>query len=1331
MSELPLQFEQLTCAVSTSFWQRLRQLKLETFKLDDSKRAVFGSYSAGATGSKSTPSSTHSPAIFSLSFESFTDVSVPASPLDAAHLTFPSTSDGFPMHAVPVPGTLINTNTLEEFKDIDKQQLLVDAAQLIWDDISSGAALQRPELLSRFLVLTFADLKKYRFYYWSAFPSFSITPKVSGDARTDRWTVCLDGPAKPLSDEWTSQEILELASLVKERTFTSVTSLSAGNPLAPSLAAFFITQKEQSISITPLNEGKEYANSTTSPLIFFSDPSSLPSNPSWPLRNLLVLLRHTFNLSRVRVVCWRGPSSSILLDVSMSGEPAMTPTGVLGWLPNAKGQLLPRVVDLSSVMDPGQLSSTAVSLNLKLMKWRVMPELRLDKIAEQKCLLVGSGTLGLQPLLPNQGWDVRHITFLDNGTVSHSNPVRQPLFTFDDALKGRAKAQAAADGLTAVIPSVTASAHAIAVPMPGHPATVSTRDDYFALERLVEEHDVVFCLTDSRESRWLPTLLGAAKGKVLLVINAALGFDTYVVMRHGPRDSPKEEPAENREGDASDVVLAKDLGCYFCGDVVAPSDSLARRTLDQMCTVTRPGIAQLAAAMAVELMVSVVNHNKGVAAPAPSQNLPPSASLPLSASTSLGSVPHQMRGFLSHWQNLVLVGRRFDGCVACSNEIIHRYTTEGYSFVERVLSDPGYLEEVSGLGAMKGKLEELDVELDAEDGFEALDALYESPTAMVTTSSDGRVEPRIGVIGGGIAGIIATLFLREKLGSKNIIAIERNPEFGGTWFENSYPGLSCDIPAHLYSFSFALNPNWSVPYPGRDELLKYIVDVADRFDIRKHYRMNCAATRGVWDDEKGVWKVFYKDLSKLPPLTQEERNAGGLELEDWAMLSDPLGPRSARLEELEEDSFECEFLYNTQKGTGAPGMPDIPGAQERVFKGPTWHSMRWPKNGLDLVKGKRVALIGCAAAAVQLVPQLQPLTAHLSVFHRTPNHVMHRDNTPYSEEQKQRWTKHPEELRKFRADFEEKFFKVWINTACINGSEEQKFTIADAKSNLYDSIKDERLREILWPDYMPWGRRVTFHDEFYPSLVQPNVEVVQDRIVRINENGIVTAAQNSRDLVPDPTAPETQRDYDIIIYGTGWAVQGGKRGMTPFTGRNGTDFALSSMNIQVKFGADGTPSLDMSALGIWNYFGEMFEGFPNFFAPVSASGYPLISVIEAVEKHIDYTIKIIRHAISLNLKSIEPKREAIEWWIGNLDKRVKGCPTTMGPVNTYYKIYRPDGTYSNRLWFPTKDSPREFEQLLLFPIYSHFIQNPRGDGEPKWIVPTPPDVNMLDRAYEP
>ena len=157
-----------------------------------------------------------------------------------------------------------------------------------------------------------------------------------------------------------------------------------------------------------------------------------------------------------------------------------------------------------------------------------------------------------------QGWGVRKITFVDNGSVSFSNPVRQPLFSFEDCLNGGAKkAHRAAEALKEIYPGVEAEGHVMSVPMAGHPIMdePTVRKEYENLTRLIHEHDVIFLLMDTRESRWLPTVMGKAAGKI--VMNAALGFDSFVVMRHGLSDSTRSEQG---------------LGCYFCSDVVAPAD---------------------------------------------------------------------------------------------------------------------------------------------------------------------------------------------------------------------------------------------------------------------------------------------------------------------------------------------------------------------------------------------------------------------------------------------------------------------------------------------------------------------------------------------------------------------------------------------------------------------------------------------------------------------------------------------------------------------------------------------------------------------------------------
>lgn len=195
------------------------------------------------------------------------------------------------------------------------------------------------------------------------------------------------------------------------------------------------------------------------------------------------------------------------------------------------------------------------------MKWRVAPDLDLARIKNTKCLLLGAGTLGSYVARILLGWDVKQITFIDSGTVSFSNPVRQPLFTFKDCIGGKTmKATRAAEALKSIYPGVDAKGYDMTVPMAAHPFSDSqeadVKKDYDTLHSLFEEHDAIFLLMDTRESRWLPTVMGKSMGKI--VMNAALGFDTYVVMRHGVRVGPDGEGEE--------------LGCYYCNDVVAPGD---------------------------------------------------------------------------------------------------------------------------------------------------------------------------------------------------------------------------------------------------------------------------------------------------------------------------------------------------------------------------------------------------------------------------------------------------------------------------------------------------------------------------------------------------------------------------------------------------------------------------------------------------------------------------------------------------------------------------------------------------------------------------------------
>lgn len=417
------------------------------------------------------------------------------------------------------------------------------------------------------------------------------------------------------------------------------------------------------------------STSSTSVHVGFIDSCLIPDKPSKLLQNFLAALS-IYGFTTVTLSIYRLSGQSYTLQLS---GPSTDHTKITGWERTSQGKLGPKLADLGALIDPVKLSEQSVDLNLKLMKWRVAPELDLDVVKDTKVLLLGSGTLGSYVSRALLGWGVRHITFVDNGKVSFSNPVRQPLFNFEDV--GELKAKTAAEALKKIFPLVNAEGHELEIPMAGHPVTneEKQRADYEKLEQLIEEHDAIFLLTDSRETRWLPTVIGNAKKKI--VINCALGFDSYLVMRHG---------------------VEGNLGCYFCNDVVAPTDSLTDRTLDQMCTVTRPGVALMASSLGVELLVSLLQHPKKHYAAA-------------DESTILGKLPHQLRGFLDRHETMKLQAPAYDFCSACSKNIIKGYEEESWEFVKNALNDPTYLAEVSGLAEVQAKAEVAMAEF--EDGF--------------------------------------------------------------------------------------------------------------------------------------------------------------------------------------------------------------------------------------------------------------------------------------------------------------------------------------------------------------------------------------------------------------------------------------------------------------------------------------------------------------------------------------------------------------------------------------------------------------------------------------
>ncbi|XP_010494743.1 PREDICTED: ubiquitin-like modifier-activating enzyme atg7 [Camelina sativa] len=677
-----LQFAPLNSSVDEGFWHSFSSLKLDKLGIDDSPISITGFY-----GPCSHPQVSNHLTLLSESL-----------PLDEQS-SIASTSHGN-RNKCPVPGILYNTNTLESFHKLDKQSLLKAEANKIWDDIQSGKALEDPAVLSRFLVISFADLKKWSFRYWFAFPALVLDPPAS----------LVD--LKPASAYFSSEEAESVSAACNEWRHSDLTT---------DVPFFLVSVSSDSkTSIRHLKDWEACQGDHHKLLFGFYDPCHLPNNPGWPLRNYLALIRSRWNLETVWFFCYRESRGFADLNLSLvgqasvtlaSGESAPTVPNSVGWELN-KGKRVPRSISLANSMDPTRLAVSAVDLNLKLMRWRALPSLDLNVLSSVKCLLLGAGTLGCQVARTLMGWGIRNITFVDYGKVAMSNPVRQSLYTFEDCVgRGEFKAVAAVKSLKQIFPAMESSGVVMAIPMPGHPISSQEEDSILAdckrLSDLIESHDAVFLLTDTRESRWLPSLLCANANKI--AINAALGFDSYMVMRHGAGPTSLSDDMQNLDMNKTNKQR---LGCYFCNDVVAPQDSMTDRTLDQQCTVTRPGLAPIAGALAVELLVGVLQHPLGINAKGDNSSLSNGGN---NDDSPLGILPHQIRGSVSQFSQITLLGQASNSCTACSETVISEYRERGNSFILEAINHPTYLEDLTGLTELKKAANSFNLDWEDDD----------------------------------------------------------------------------------------------------------------------------------------------------------------------------------------------------------------------------------------------------------------------------------------------------------------------------------------------------------------------------------------------------------------------------------------------------------------------------------------------------------------------------------------------------------------------------------------------------------------------------------------
>jgi cation diffusion facilitator CzcD-associated flavoprotein CzcO len=477
-----------------------------------------------------------------------------------------------------------------------------------------------------------------------------------------------------------------------------------------------------------------------------------------------------------------------------------------------------------------------------------------------------------------------------------------------------------------------------------------------------------------------------------------------------------------------------------------------------------------------------------------------------------------------------------------------------------------------------------------------------------------RTETGVVIVGTGFSGLGMAIQLRKE-GRDDFVILEKAHDVGGTWRDNSYPGCACDIPSHMYSFSFEQNPGWSRAYSPQPEIWRYLREVADKHDLRRFVRFGQEMTGARWDADENRWHVATR---------------GGDEFVAGALVA----------------------------GVGAlhlPQIPELPGIE--TFAGPAFHSARW-RHDVDLA-GKRVAVIGTGASAVQFVPKIAPDVERLTLFQRTPPWIMPKGDHEMSGRARALFKAFPPAQRAYRN------LLYWMLEARAIGFNGQSWVMKIgqrlAKRNIDGAIKDPALRRKVTPDYTMGCKRVLISNDYYPALARDNVDVVTDGVQEVREHSLVDAAG-------------VEHEVDVIVYGTGFHV---------------TD-AFDDLEI---VGRDGRNlGKEWATEGMRTHLGITVAGFPNLFfllGPNTGLGHN--SVVFMIEAQISYVAEALRLAAG---RALEPKPEVQERFNTQIQRKLAKGIWTRGGCKSWYldakgvnRTIWPGFTW--RYWLDTRKVRRE------------------------------------------
>lgn len=466
------------------------------------------------------------------------------------------------------------------------------------------------------------------------------------------------------------------------------------------------------------------------------------------------------------------------------------------------------------------------------------------------------------------------------------------------------------------------------------------------------------------------------------------------------------------------------------------------------------------------------------------------------------------------------------------------------------------------------------------------------------------------IIGTGFGGLGAAIKLLKK-GYTNFVIAERGSEIGGTWRDNTYPGAACDISSHLYSFSFEPNPNWSRMFANQQEIFDYTRHCVKKYGLETYIRLNTEVTGGSFNEATGLWTLNLKN----------------------------------------GETLTANVVINALGPLNRPQIPNIPGLQS--FTGSLFHSSEWD-HSFDY-KGKRVAVVGTGASAVQIVPAIAKDVEQLTIFQRSAPWVIPKADRPMKDWERKLFKLLPFTQRMLR--YKWYWENELIGTLIFTRPRINRYVQNMVVKFINKKVKDPELRKKLVPDYTMGCKRITPSKEYYPALLRPNVDVVTAAIEKVEGNVVFTADGKHYPV-------------DAIVLATGFMAADAPVGFT------------------IK-GRQGRSLMDDWKDGPEAYFGTVVTGYPNLFFVIGPNtGLGHNSMIFMIEAQVNYIIDSLNKLQNRGAKFMDVKPQAQKEYNDKIQERLKrtvwatGCKSWYIAANGRNTTVWPQLTYT--FWLKTK-----------------------------------------------